>query len=163
MARLIVKSPYYKCGGNATLSGYLRYIATRERVELLPDGRPPTRKQEQLITKLVKDFPDSKTLYEYEDYIEKPTKSNASALITMALESNWDMLSTMEGYAGYIATRPRAERLGSHGLFGDDDGGVDLESAMSELEQYTGNVWTHIISQTGGRGAVGLRQRQGVA
>lgn len=146
MARLIVKSPYYKCGGNATLSGYLRYIATRERVELLPDGRPPTRKQEQLITKLVKDFPDSKTLYEYEDYIEKPTKSNASALITMALESNWDMLSTMEGYAGYIATRPRAERLGSHGLFGDDDGGVDLESAMSELEQYTGNVWTHIIS-----------------
>ena len=61
MARLIVKSPYYKCGGNATLSGYLRYIATRERVELLPDDRPPTRKQEQLITKLVKDFPDSKS------------------------------------------------------------------------------------------------------
>lgn len=37
MARLIVKSPYYKCGGNTSLSGYLRYIATRERVELLPD------------------------------------------------------------------------------------------------------------------------------
>ena len=145
MARLIVKSPYYKCGGNATLSGYLRYIATRERVELLPDGRPPTRKQEQLITKLVKDFPDSKTLYEYEDYIEKPTKSNASALITMALESNWDMLSTMEGYAGYIANRPRTERLGSHGLFGDDNA-VSLDAAMNELEQYTGNVWTHIIS-----------------
>ena len=145
MARLIVKSPYYKCGGNATLSGYLRYIATRERVELLPDDRPPTRKQEQLITKLVKDFPDSKPLYEYEDYIEKPTKSNASTLITMALESNWDKLSTMEGYAGYIATRPRAERLGSHGLFGDDDA-VSLDAAMDELEQYTGNVWTHIIS-----------------
>ncbi len=40
MARLIVKSPYYKCGGNTSLSGYLRYIATRERVELLPDDRP---------------------------------------------------------------------------------------------------------------------------
>ena len=37
MARLIVKSPYYRCGGNTSLSGYLRYIATRERVELLPD------------------------------------------------------------------------------------------------------------------------------
>ena len=35
MARLIVKSPYYKCGGNATLSGYLRYIATRPRAERL--------------------------------------------------------------------------------------------------------------------------------
>ena len=45
----------------------------------------------------------------------------------------------------YIATRPRAERLGSHGLFGDSDG-VSLEKAMEELEQYTGNVWTHIIS-----------------
>ena len=145
MARLIVKSPYYKCGGNTSLSGYLRYIATRERVELLLDDRPPTRKQEQLINKLTKDFPDSKTLYEYEDYAAKPTKFNASAFITLALESNWDKLSTMEGYAGYIATRPRAERLGSHGLFGDEDG-VDLESAMSELEQYTGNVWTHIIS-----------------
>lgn len=45
----------------------------------------------------------------------------------------------------YIATRPRAERLGSHGLFGDSDG-VSLEKAIAELEQYTGNVWTHIIS-----------------
>ena len=145
MARLIIKSPYYKCGGNTSLSGYLHYIATRERVELLPDDHPPTRKQEQLINKLTKDFPDSKTLYEYEDYAAKPTKFNASAFITMVLESNWDKLSNMEGYAGYIATRPRAERLGSHGLFGDEDG-VDLENAMSELEQYTGNVWTHIIS-----------------
>ena len=90
MARLIVKSPYYKCGGNTSLSGYLRYIATRERVELLLDDRPPTRKQEQLINKLTKDFPDSKTLYEYEDYAAKPTKANASALITKVLESNWD-------------------------------------------------------------------------
>lgn len=145
MARLIVKSPYYKCGGNTSLSGYLRYIATRERVELLPDDRPPTRKQEQLINKLTKDFPDSKTLYEYEDYAAKPTKFNASAFITIVLESNWDKLSNMEGYAGYIATRPRAERLGSHGLFGDDDA-VSLEAAMNELEHYTGNVWTHIIS-----------------
>ena len=63
MARLILKSPYIKSTGGA--SGYLRYIATRERVELIPDDRPPTRKQEQLIAKLVKDFPDSKTLYEY--------------------------------------------------------------------------------------------------
>ena len=45
----------------------------------------------------------------------------------------------------YIATRPRAERLGDHGLFGDEDG-VDLEKAMRELDYYTGNVWTHIIS-----------------
>ena len=145
MARLIVKSPYIKCGGEQSAGGYLEYIATRERVEIIPDDRPPTNKQEQLIAKLVKDFPDAKELMEYEDYTARPTKATASALITLALESNWDRVQGMEGYAKYIALRPRAERLGEHGLFGDDDN-VDLNRVMDELDHYTGNVWTHIIS-----------------
>lgn len=145
MARLILKSPYLKCDSNSSVSGYLRYIGTRERVELLPDDRPPTRKQEQLVRKLVKDFPDTEKLGEYSDYEAKPTKANASALITRALEENWAQVQQSDGYMKYIATRPRAERLGDHGLFGDEDG-VDLEQAMRELDQYTGNVWTHIIS-----------------
>ena len=75
MARLIVKSPYIKCGAGQNAGGYLKYIATRERVEIIPDGRPPTRKQEQLIQKLVKDFPDTKELLEYEDYLSHPTNA----------------------------------------------------------------------------------------
>ena len=145
MARLILKSPYLKCDGNSSVSGYLRYIGTRERVELLPDDRPPTRKQEQLVSKLVKDFPETKELGEYLDYKDKPTKANASVFITRALEENWPAVQQSDGYMKYIATRPRAERLGDHGLFGDEDG-VDLAKAMEELDQYTGNVWTHIIS-----------------
>ena len=145
MARLIVKSPYIKCGAGQSAGGYLKYIAMRERVEIIPDDRPPTRKQEQLIAKLVKDFPDAKELMEYEDYTAHPTRASASALITLALETNWDKLSSMEGYAKYIALRPRAERLGEHGLFGDDDA-VDLAVVADELDHYTGNVWTHIIS-----------------
>ena len=113
MARLIVKSPYIKCGTGQNAGGYLKYIATRERVEIIPDDRPPTNKQEQLIAKLVKDFPDAKELMEYEDYVSHPTKATASALITLALESNWDRVQGMEGYAKYIALRPRAERLGN--------------------------------------------------
>ena len=145
MARLIVKSPYLKCGGSNSVSGYLRYIGTRERVELLPDDRPPTRKQEQLITKLVKDFPDAQKLDEYSDYKVKPTKANASAFITRALEENWSAVQQSDGYMKYIATRPRTERLGNHGLFGDEEN-ADLEKAMDELDRCTGNVWTHIIS-----------------
>ena len=145
MARLIIKSPYIKCGGGQNASGYLQYIATRERVEIVPDDRPPTRKQEQLITKLTKDFPDVKELLEYDDYVQKPTKANASSLITLALEEHWKQVQQTDGYMKYIATRPRAERLGDHGLFGDADH-VDLDSAMSELEHYTGNVWTYILS-----------------
>lgn len=145
MARLIVKSPYIKCSNSQGAGGYMKYIATRERVEMIPDDHPPTRKQEQLIAKLVNDFPDTKDLLEYEDYTSRPTKANASAFITLALEENWPQVQSSEGYAKYIATRPRAERLGDHGLFGDEDR-VDLDKAMSELEHYTGNVWTHIIS-----------------
>ena len=145
MARLIVKSPYIKCGTGQSAGGYLKYIATRERVEIIPDNRPPTNKQEQLIAKLVEDFPDAQELMEYEDYSSHPTKATASALITLTLESNWDRLSSMDGYAKYIALRPRAERLGEHGLFGDDDA-VDLAAVADELDHYTGNVWTHIIS-----------------
>ena len=145
MARLIVKSPYIKCGGGQGADGYMRYIATRERVEIIPDDRPPTRKQEQLITKLTKDFPDVKELLEYEDYVQKPTKANASSLITLALEEHWKQVQQTDGYMKYIATRPRVERLGDHGLFGDADH-VNLDAAMSELEHYTGNVWTHILS-----------------
>ena len=145
MARLIVKSPYIKCGVGHSAGGYMRYIATRERVELIQDDRPPTRKQEQLIAKLVKDFPDAKEMGEYGDYQERPTKANAFVFISQALEENWSDVQKSDGYMKYIATRPRAERLGSHGLFGDKDG-VELDKAMAELENYTGNVWTHIIS-----------------
>ena len=145
MARLIVKSPYIKCGAGQSAGGYLEYIATRGRGEIIPDDRPPTQKQTQLIAKLVKDFPDAKELMAYEDYAAHPTKATASALITLALESNWDRVQGTEGYAKYIALRPRAERLGEHGLFGDDDA-VDLAAVADELDHYTGNVWTHIIS-----------------
>ena len=120
MARLIVKSPYIKCGGNQGADGYMRYIATRERVEIIPDDRPPTRKQEQLITKLTKDFPDVKELLEYDDYVQKPTKANASSLITLALEEHWKQVQQTDGYMKYIATRPRAalhrQRLDVHPL-----------------------------------------------
>ena len=97
MARLIVKSPYIKCGGGQGADGYMRYIATRERVEIIPDDRPPTRKQEQLITKLTKDFPDVKELLEYDDYVQKPTKANASSLITLALEEHWKQVQQTTG------------------------------------------------------------------
>ncbi len=69
MAGLILKSPYIQCSkGSKSISGYMKYIVTRERVELLPDDSPPTQKQTELIQKLVQDFPDSKELAEYEGY-----------------------------------------------------------------------------------------------
>ena len=65
-------------------------------------------KQTQLIAKLAKDFPDAKELMEYEDYLSHPTKATASALITLALESNWDRVQGDEK-AGGRDRRPNGE------------------------------------------------------
>ncbi len=93
----------------------------------------------------MRDFPDTKELLEYDDWQTSRTKAHASAFITTALECNWEQANCSDVYLKYIATRPRVERLGSHGLFSDDDT-VDLQKAAAELDSYTGNVWTHIIS-----------------
>ena len=81
----------------------------------------------------------------YGDYTSIPTKFNASQFLTLAMEENWSKVQEIDGYAKYIATRPRAERLGEHGLFGDEDV-VGLNAAMTEVSSCTGNIWTHIIS-----------------
>lgn len=143
MARLILKSPYFKSGAKAC--SHAKYIATRDRVELVPDGRPATKKQEQLIADLTKDFHNAKKLPEYDSYRDSPTKVNASVFITRALEDNWPDVQQSDVYAEYIATRPRVERMGSHGLFGDEDY-VDLKKVTTELQAHEKNVWAHIIS-----------------
>ena len=118
MPKLILKSPYIKCDGKGGIGGggYLRYIGTRDGVELVPDDRPATKRQEQLIRSLVRDFPDSRELLEYADWEASRTKAHASAFITTALECNWEQANRSDVYLKYIATRPRVERLGSHGL-----------------------------------------------
>ena len=75
MVRLIQKSGYIKTG-NA--SGYMKYIATRERVEKLEGSAPVTKGQQQLIENLLRDFPDTDELPEYEDYSAVSTFCSAS-------------------------------------------------------------------------------------
>ena len=104
-----------------------------------------TKKQEQLISQLTKDFPAAKKLPEYSGYRDAPTKVNASVFITRTLEDHWSDVQQSDIYAQYIATRPRVERMGSHGLFGDEDY-VDLKKVTAELQNCEKNVWAHIIS-----------------
>ena len=142
MPRLVQKSGYIRAG-NA--GGYMKYIATREGVEKLHGTGPPTQKQVQLIQKLLKDFPDSKELFEYNDYTSTPTMASASAFITMALDANIHTMQPGDGYMKYIAQRPGAEKHGAHGLFGQQNS-VDLDTALNELQSHQGNVWTLIYS-----------------
>ena len=142
MAKLVQKSGYIK---SEKAGGDMKYIATREGVEKLTGNGPGTKGQRELIQKLLHDFPDAVELFEYEDYRKTPTLGTASAFITMALDANLHEINSESGYLSYIATRPRVERRGTHGLF-SSAAAVDLDAAMSELEAHDGNVWTIIYS-----------------
>ena len=123
----------------------MKYIATREGVEVLTGKGPATEKQKEMVAKLLKDFPDVRDSFEYEDYKQAPTLHTASALISAALDSHMQNLQSENGYLKYIATRPGAEKHGAHGLFGREDN-ANLSAAMHDLTAHDGNVWTIIYS-----------------
>ena len=142
MARLIQKSGYIQ-GGRA--ARYMEYVAKRDGVEVIQSTEPVTKKQMQFLTKLLKDFPDAKELFEYADYLQTPNRGTASAFIAAALDTHLHELESESGYMAYIANRPRAEKHGGHGLFSAADV-TDLKAAKNELETHAGKVWTFIFS-----------------
>lgn len=142
MARLIQKSGYIQ-GGRA--ARYMEYVSKRDGVEVLQSTEPVTKKQMQFLTKLLKDFPDAKELFEYSDYLQTPNRGTASAFIAAALDTHLHELESESGYMAYIANRPRAEKRGGHGLFSAADV-TDLKAAKNELETHAGKVWTFIFS-----------------
>ena len=152
MPRLIFKCPYIRGGsGRAAphLSNYVRYMATREGAQRLnpKDGQlPATEEQAKLVEQLVRDFPLSRGLFEYEDYLASPTRSNASEFITRALEDNYDQISKKKNYIRYIAGRPRAQRTGAHALFTGSDDPLVLSRIAQEVASHPGNVWLPILS-----------------
>lgn len=152
MPRIVLKCPYLKGGTEkvaAHLSNLVTYVATRSGVEkLTTENRnlPSTVKQEDLIKQIVKEFPSSKNLFEYEDYIENKTLENASEFIAIALEQNLDKIGQRKNYVDYIANRPRVERIGTHGLFTGGNDEIVLSRIAEEVANHTGNVWIPIIS-----------------
>jgi hypothetical protein len=149
VAKLVTKFKFLKPGARQGRGGYAKYIATRDGVEKIDDTKkfaPVSWNQKKLIAKILRDFPDSKEMLEYEDYRQKQTVESASEFISRAIEDNAAVALNAKTYADYIATRPRAERFGSHGLFTDDGVQVNLAEVSRELNEYGGNVWTAIIS-----------------
>lgn len=149
MAKLVTKFKYLKPNRKVSAGGYAKYIATREGVEKIDDTKkfaPATAKQKNLIEKILKDFPDSKDMFECADYLEKQNAGSASDFISRVMEDYAYEISGRKAYADYIATRPRAQRFGSHGLFTDDGVQVQLSKVTEELDKHKGNIWTAIIS-----------------
>ena len=149
MAKIVTKFKYLKPNRKQSAGGYAKYIATRQGVEKIDNSKqfaPVTAKQQELIEKLLKDFPDSADSLEYQDYLAKKTVGTASEFISRSIEENSYEISGRETYAKYIATRPRAEKFGRHGLFTNSGVPVSLTNVQAELDKHKGNIWTAVIS-----------------
>ena len=149
MPRIIMKSPYIKPNSKTHIGNYVSYIATRDGVEKVDSTQKfmeATERQKQIIKKLLSDYPDSKDLYEYQDYLDKPNRGNADELILRIAEAHAELFGDREKYISYIAQRPRVEKVSSHGLFTDDGVPIVLSVVQKEVAESKSNVWTHIIS-----------------
>lgn len=147
-ARIIFKAHYLSGKKSGHIENYIEYMGTRPGVEVFDDdGSPATEKQKQLIEQLLEDCGKGMSeSFEYEDYLLKPTKANASAAITACLDGLYGDTATKENYIDYIANRPRVEKLGEHGLFSQTDAPIDLRQTAEEVAHQGNNVWTNIIS-----------------
>ena len=149
MAKIILTSRYLRNASEEKLRNYVRYIGTREGVERIPaenKKNPASARQKQLVKQIIRDFPNSKEVLEYEDYQKNPTIENASEFITQALEMVRDDIAGKDNYIDYLAYRPGAERVGMHGLFSDEGKEVILSKVQKEVCEHEGPVWTHVIS-----------------
>lgn len=149
MPRIIMKSPYIKPNFKTHIGNYVSYIATRDGVEKADSTQKfmeTTERQKQIIKKLLSDYPDSKDLYEYQDYLDKPNIGNADELILRIAEAHAELFGDREKYVSYIAQRPRVEKISSHGLFTDDGVPIVLSNVQKEIAESNSNIWTHIIS-----------------
>ena len=148
MSRIRFMSPYLKGGRNAAkLANRTRYVATRPGVEVLPEehgDRPATKKQQEYIRRLLRDFPEAQELLEYEDYQSNLTRETASVFIQQVREDFVEAMSQRENYLDYVAHRPGVELQGEHG--GPGGKVRNLSQAIREVADHTGNVWTPVVA-----------------
>ena len=145
MAGVFFSSPYLKGGKqSAKLANLTKYISTREGVELLKDTDSdlPATKQQDFISRLLKTFPDTREMPEYEDYNAEHSQKNAAEFISQVQENYAYLLDKRENYVDYVANRPGVKKLGEHGLWNADGKVPVLQNAVDEVAHHQGNVWS---------------------
>lgn len=149
MARFILKWRYLKPGAKEHNANLVRYIATRDGVDKIDDSKkllPATKAQQAFIEQFLKDFPTAADSHEYQDYLDNKTRGTASEFISRAVEDNIDQIAKRENYVQYIAKRPHAEKVGTHGLFTYADTPINLKQVAEEVANHPGIVMTQVLS-----------------
>ena len=131
------------------MADLIRYMATREGVEKLPNSKRfniASSQQHDLILSVVKQFPESKKFLEYDDYYAMPTRENANEFLNAVAERYADRADELKGLVSYISNRPGVEKLGSHGLFTQFDMPIDLDTVADRVANHDGVIWTEVVS-----------------
>lgn len=148
MPKLILRCNYLKNATPSHLANYMNYISTREGVEKIDNTcglLPATVKQKELISDILSKIEDADRMHEYYDYLQKPTRENATEFITQALENNLDIIAKKKNYIDYLANRPRVEKIGTHGMFSNEGESVVLSRVAEEVANHPGVIWTNVI------------------
>ena len=149
MPKLILRCNYLKNAPPSHLANYMNYISTREGVEKIDNTcglLPVTVKQKELIADILSKIEDADRMHEYYDYLQRPTRENATEFITQALENNLDIIAKKKNYIDYLANRPRVDKIGTHGLFSNEGESVVLSRVAEEVANHLGVIWTNVIS-----------------
>ena len=149
MAKIIVSSRFIKNPSAQNAGKLVKYMGTREGVEKVlkgRDGKIATQQQFTLINRITKHFPDTKKYIEFDDFMMKPSKANATEFINAVAEREADRTDKLKSLVSYIAERPGVEKLVSHGLFSATDEAIDLDDVADKVSAHEGVVWTHVIS-----------------
>ena len=147
MAKIIVSCRFQKSAKD--MADLIRYMATREGVEKLPNSKRfniASSQQHDLILSVVKQFPESKKFLEYDDYYAMPTRENANEFLNAVAERYADRADELKGLVSYISNRPGVEKLGSHGLFTQFDMPIDLNNVAERVANHDGVIWTEVVS-----------------
>ena len=108
---------------------------------------PATKSQKKLIEKLAGDFPAIEDSAAYRNYLTTPDREHASSVIADAMEEHAEQIfDEKSNYVHYLAYRPRAEKVGEHGLFSYYGEPVVLNSVAEEVAAHEGKVWTAVFS-----------------
>ena len=126
----------------------MKYMGTREGVEKLPlkqGAKPATKRQQELISSVIKKIPGTAAYPEYQKYLELNTRASATEFLN-AVMSKEDQAEEIGKLVTYMAERPGVVKLGKHGLFSQTDDPIELEKAAEEVANHPGYIWTHIVS-----------------
>ncbi|MBE5076362.1 MobP3 family relaxase [Anaerotignum lactatifermentans] len=152
MPRLVFTPRYLKMQKPSQVKNYVKYVATRpnaEKFEVDQSQTEATEYQKKWIEKELKAHGELKESCEreYENYLQNPTKENATDLINKIAEEGLAREDSMENYVGYLAKRPRAERgKQGHALWNGSDKEIDLNQVAKEVAEHNGNIWTFVLS-----------------